>query len=46
MKLELFSIPVYIDNIDCSKIKVQSYESDGTAAGADDHIAVEFLAVD
>ena len=32
--------------IDCSKIKVQSYESDGTAAGADDHIAVEFLAVD
>ena len=32
--------------IDCSKIFVQSYESDGTAAGAADHIAVEFLAVD
>ena len=32
--------------LDCSKIKVQSYEGDGTAAGTDDHIAVEFLAVD
>ena len=32
--------------IDCSKIKVQSYEGDGTAAAAADHIAVEFLAVD
>ena len=32
--------------IDCSKIKVQSYEGDGTAAAATDHIAVEFLAVD
>ena len=32
--------------INCSKIKVQSYEGDGTAAGASDHIAVEFLAVD
>ncbi len=32
--------------IDCSKIFVQSYEGDGTAAGAADHIAVEFLAVD
>ena len=32
--------------IDCSKIKVQSFEGDGTAAGAADHIAVEFLAVD
>ena len=32
--------------IDCSKIKVQSYEGDGTAAGTSDHIAVEFLAVD
>ena len=32
--------------IDCSKLFVQSYEGDGTAAAADDHIAVEFLAVD
>jgi len=32
--------------IDCSKIKVQSYTSAGAAAGAADHIAVEFLAVD
>ena len=32
--------------IDCSKIKVQSYEGDGTAAAVTDHIAVEFLAVD
>jgi len=32
--------------VDCSKIKVQSYEGDGTAAAAADHIAVEFLAVD
>ena len=32
--------------VDCSKIKVQSFEGDGTAAAAADHIAVEFLAVD
>jgi len=32
--------------IDCSKIFVQSFEGDGTAAAGDDHIAVEFLAVD
>ena len=32
--------------INCTKIKVQSFEGDGTAAAAADHIAVEFLAVD
>ena len=32
--------------LDCSKLFIQSYEGDGTAAAADDHIAVEFLAVD
>tara|TARA_R100001530_G_scaffold129417_2_gene99748 strand:+ start:47 stop:589 length:543 start_codon:yes stop_codon:yes gene_type:complete len=32
--------------IDSSKLLVQSYDADGATAGADDHIAVEFLAVD
>ena len=32
--------------IDCTKIKVQTFESNGGSAGAADHIAVEFLVVD
>jgi len=32
--------------LDVTKIKVQSFQSDGTAAGSDDHIAVEFLGTD
>ena len=32
--------------IDCTKIKVQTFESNGSAAGATDHIAVEYLVVD
>lgn len=32
--------------INCTKIKVQSFKGDGTAAGGSDHIAVQFLAVD
>ena len=32
--------------LDCTKIKVQTFESNGGAAGTDDHLAVEILVVD
>ena len=32
--------------LDCTKIKVQTFESNGSAAGGTDHLAVEILVVD
>tara|TARA_R100000700_G_C3158683_1_gene135222 strand:- start:302 stop:817 length:516 start_codon:yes stop_codon:yes gene_type:complete len=32
--------------LDCTKIKVQTFERNGSAAGATDHLAVEILVVD
>ena len=32
--------------LDCTKIKVQTFEANGSGAGTDDHLAVEILVVD
>lgn len=42
----LKSILTNSQQIDCTKIKVQVFEADGSAAGAADHLAVEYLVVD
>lgn len=43
---QIFKALQATQTIDCTKIKVRTYEANGGAAGASDHLAVELLIVD